>query len=174
MQMDLIDGIEALAGRGIVDAKRVAIFGASYGGYAALAGATLDPAGTYRCAVSVAGISDIRAQLAFDINQDDIGAGSLSVQIEKDLLGDPARYDAISPARQAAKAYCPVLLMHGTDDTVVPIDQSRRMEKALKDAGKTVKFVTFPQQTHWEDISSARIAMIEAAMDFVTQYNPAG
>ena len=58
MQTDLSDGVHDLARRGIVDPKRVCIMGASYGGYAALAGATLDR-GTYRCAVSVAGPSDL-------------------------------------------------------------------------------------------------------------------
>lgn len=58
MQTDLSDGVRELARQGIVDPKRVCIMGASYGGYAALAGATLDR-GTYRCAVSVAGPSDL-------------------------------------------------------------------------------------------------------------------
>lgn len=58
MQTDLSDGVRDLASQGIVDPKRVCIMGASYGGYAALAGATLDR-GTYRCAVSVAGPSDL-------------------------------------------------------------------------------------------------------------------
>src|SRR6185437_2351634 len=65
MQTDLSDGIAHLAKLGIVDPRRVAIYGASYGGYAALAGAILDPPGTYRCAVDVAGVADLRTFLAF-------------------------------------------------------------------------------------------------------------
>ena len=57
MQTDLSDGVRYLAGQGLIDAKRVCIVGASYGGYAALAGPTLDR-GVYRCAVAVAGVSD--------------------------------------------------------------------------------------------------------------------
>ena len=60
MQSDLSDGVHDLARQGVIDPKRVCIMGASYGGYAALAGATLDQ-GTYRCAVSVAGPSDLNA-----------------------------------------------------------------------------------------------------------------
>lgn len=59
MQTDLSDGVRHLAAQGVVDPKRVCIMGASYGGYAALAGATLDK-GVYRCAVSVAGPSDLQ------------------------------------------------------------------------------------------------------------------
>jgi dipeptidyl aminopeptidase/acylaminoacyl peptidase len=59
MQSDLSDGVRHLAGQGVIDPKRVCIVGASYGGYAALAGATIDT-GVYRCAASVAGLSDLR------------------------------------------------------------------------------------------------------------------
>ncbi len=173
MQTDLSDGIQYLAKQGLIDAKRVAIYGASYGGYAALAGATLDPPGTYRCAVSIAGVSDIRSMLAFDAEGEAADTQSLLVVNEKKRLGDPKHYDDISPARQAAKAYCPILLIHGTDDTVVSIDQSQRMERALKAAGKEVQFITFEHQTHWEDMASSRVTMIKAAMDFIQKYNPA-
>jgi dipeptidyl aminopeptidase/acylaminoacyl peptidase len=173
MQTDLSDGIAWLAKQGTIDPKRVAIFGASYGGYAALAGATLDPAGTYRCAVDIAGVSDLRKFI--DNIQSDSATTYESAEAhgEKELLGDPAHYDEISPARQAAKAYCPILIIHGTDDTVVPIDQSQRMERALKAAGKDVQFITYKGQTHWEDIASSRLSMMQAAMDFIQKHNPA-
>jgi dipeptidyl aminopeptidase/acylaminoacyl peptidase len=59
MQTDLSDGVRWLATEGVIDPARVCIVGASYGGYAAMAGPTLDP-GVYRCAVSVNGVSDLR------------------------------------------------------------------------------------------------------------------
>ncbi len=55
----------------------------------------------------------------------------------------------------------------------MPIDQSRRMEKALTAAGKSVQFITYPGQDHWESIASSRVAMMQAAMDFIARYNPA-
>ena len=173
MQSDLIDGIAHLAKQGIVDPKRVAIFGASYGGYAALAGAILDPAGTYRCAVDIAGVADLRSFLSFSADNSGSSYESETVIYWKKLFGDPAHYDEVSPARQAAKAYCPILIIHGTDDTVVPIDQSQRTERALKAAGKDVQFITYKGQTHWEDIASSRLSMIQAAMDFIQKHNPA-
>jgi dipeptidyl aminopeptidase/acylaminoacyl peptidase len=172
MQTDLSDGVRWLAAQGIVDPKRVAIFGASYGGYAALAGATLDT-GVYTCAVSIAGPSDLKATIEFVRGKSVYYFGSEGVLYLQKFLGDSSRYDALSPARQAAKAYCPILLIHGTDDTVVSIDQSRSMEKALKDAGKPVEFITFQGQDHWETNASTRIAMMQAAVDFIAKYNPA-
>src|SRR5437764_13170387 len=59
MQTDLSNGVRYLVKEGIADPARVCIVGASYGGYAALAGAALDP-GAYRCAVAVAGVADIK------------------------------------------------------------------------------------------------------------------
>jgi dipeptidyl aminopeptidase/acylaminoacyl peptidase len=173
MQSDLRDGIAHLAKHGIVDPKRAAIYGASYGGYAALAGAILDPAGTYRCAVDIAGVADLRSFLAFKADETSTSYESETVIYWKKLFGDPTHYDDISPARQAAKAYCPILIVHGTDDTVVPIDQSRRTESALRNAGKDVQFITYKGQTHWEDIASSRLSMIQTAMDFIQKHNPA-
>jgi len=58
MQTDISDGVADLAKKGVIDPKRACIVGASYGGYAALAGVTVQQ-GLYRCAVSVAGVSDL-------------------------------------------------------------------------------------------------------------------
>ncbi len=171
MQTDLSDGVRHLVQKGLVDPKRVAIFGASYGGYAAAAGATLDP-GIYRCAVAIAGVMDIKSFVSF--KEDASGRmDSSTVRYWKQQFGDQKTWDDASPAKQADKAYCPILLIHGTDDTVVPIEQSRRMEKALKAAGKPVEFITYKGQDHWETIPSARVTMMQAAVDFVAKHNPA-
>ena len=171
MQTDLSDGVRWLAGQGIVDPKRVAILGASYGGYAALAGATLDP-GIYNCAVSIAGVADLASMVDWEADNSD-NLGSEDILYWKQFMGPASGWDDVSPAKQAAKASCPVLLIHGTDDTVVPIGQSRRMESALKSAGKTVEFVTYAGQDHWETVGSSAIAMMKAALTFLAKYNPA-
>ncbi|EGF90917.1 prolyl oligopeptidase family protein [Asticcacaulis biprosthecium C19] len=171
MQTDLSDGVRHLTGKGIIDPSRVAILGASYGGYAAMAGATLD-AGVYRCAVAIAGVSDLEAMIAWE-EIDSGSSKSTTVRYWNRFMGDKAGWAEVSPARQASKAYCPILLLHGTDDTVVPIDQSRRMEKALKAAGKPVEFITYKGQDHWETIGSHRIEMMNAAVAFLEKHNPA-
>jgi len=171
MQTDLSDGVRALVKQGLVDPKRVAILGASYGGYAALAGATLD-AGVYNCAVSVAGLSDPRAFISY-LLQSTNNMDTPGIVKWRQVLGDKANWDDIAPTRQAVKASCPVLLIHGTDDTVVPIDQSRKMESALKAAGKDVQFVTYQGQDHWETVGSSRIEMMKVALAFLEKHNPA-
>jgi len=171
MQTDLSDGVRYLVKKGMVDPKRVAIMGASYGGYAALAGATLDP-GIYNCAISIAGVADPASFVSFIAEKTDSRSSS-GVLYWKQFMGDPKLYDEISPVKQAARASCPILLIHGTDDTVVPIGQSRRMESALKRAGKPVEFITYKGQDHWETVGSSRIEMMKAALAFIEKHNPA-
>ena len=140
MQTDLSDGVRYLAGQGTIDAKRVCIVGASYGGYAAMAGPTLDP-GVYRCAAAYAGISDMRSFAPWVRGQN--GAGSQRYLIRfvgAESARDPSLSE-ISPALHVDKVNVPILLIHGKDDTVVPLSQSRTMANALKEAGKPVDLV---------------------------------
>ena len=165
MQTDLSDGVRHLVSQGLVDAKRVAIMGASYGGYAALAGATLDT-GVYRCAVAISALSDPKTFVDY-IAIAKSGYYGASTLYWKRFLGDPTTYDAISPVKQAAKASCPILILHGTDDTVVPLSQANLMQKALQAAGKPHEFKLYKGQDHWESIETDRIDMIKTAVAFI-------
>ena len=88
---------------------------------------------------------------------------------------DSARRDlaGISPAGLAERADAPVLLIHGKDDTVVPIEQSRIMKRALERAGKPVEFVELGGEDHYLSNPQTRAAMLEAAVAFVQRHNPA-
>lgn len=175
MQTDVSDGLAELARRGVADPKRACIVGGSYGGYAALAGVTLQH-GVYRCAVSLAGVSDLGAMLKYEAERH--GRVSDVYRFWKRLMNasggsDPA-LAAISPARHADQADAPILLLHGDDDTIVPIAQSREMEAALKRAGKSVEFVALPHEVHTLDREATRQQMLKAAVEFVEKYDPAG
>lgn len=173
MQTDLSDGVRALAAKGLIDPKRVCIVGASYGGYAALAGATLDT-GVYRCAVSIAGLSDIREQLRYWHRMAHIE--DRNERFWDRFLGvsdyDDPKLDAISPIKHVDKVTIPILLIHGRDDTVVPFSQSDDMADALKDAKKTYEFVELKHEDHWLSKSDTRLQMLEATVKFLETYNP--
>ena len=79
---------------------------------------------------------------------------------------------AVSPARIADKASAPILLIHGESDTVVPIEQSRMMEKALRQAGKPVELVVMPGEDHWLSLEATRQLMLSRAVAFVEQHAP--
>jgi dipeptidyl aminopeptidase/acylaminoacyl peptidase len=171
MQTDLSDGVRDLAAQGTIDPRRVCIVGASYGGYAALAGATLDT-GVYRCAVSFGGVSDLKRMVGYANNR----AGRSALRywtryMGAQDLGDPvlAKY---SPALQAANADIPVLLIHGKDDTVVPLSQSAEMADALKKAGKPVELVVQDHADHWLSLGDTRFQTLQATIAFLEKHNP--
>jgi dipeptidyl aminopeptidase/acylaminoacyl peptidase len=174
MQTDLSDGITALAKDGTIDPKRVCIVGASYGGYAALAGVTLQQ-GVYRCAVSVAGLADLRAFFSWQSERH--GYKSDATRYWRAVLGADKDGSAVmatlSPALAAARSDAPILLIHGKDDTVVPIEQSEAMASALRHAGKPYEYVIMKGEDHWLSREATRIEMLKAAVAFVQKCNPA-
>ena len=169
MQDDVTDAVRAAIAQGIADPKRVCIVGASYGGYAALAGAAFTPE-TYACAVSVSGVSDLPLMIGYEgrMASDD---ESNSLDYWREDIGavtDP-QVIAKSPARAAGRVRAPILLIHGTEDTVVPIEQSRVMAHALKEAGKQFEFVELPGEDHWMSQSTTRIRMLTELERFLAK-----
>lgn len=169
MQSDISDGLAYLSTLGIVDPRRACIVGASYGGYAALAGVTLQQ-GLYRCSVAVAGVSDVARMATTDIRES--GSDKALKMALAEEVGAKSDLRAMSPVTFAAKADAPVLLIHGKDDLVVPFEQSGVMEAALRAAGKPVQMITLPGEDHWLSRSSTRLAMLEASVGFVMKHNP--
>lgn len=170
MQTDVSDGLAELARRGIIDPKRACIVGASYGGYAALAGVTLQK-GLYRCAVAVAGVSDLSDMYWTDYRES--GDNAMLKRNLTESLGTPSSFAAVSPRKRARDADAPILLIHGKDDTVVPYKQSTAMLDALRDAGKPGELVTLREEDHWLSRSATRLQMLEASVAFVARHNPA-
>ena len=174
MQTDLSDGVRYLAAQGIVDPARVCIVGASYGGYAALAGVTLDH-GIYRCAVSVAGPSDLKLMLRWS-NGKYGGRSSIAERYWERFMAvsgpDDAALEAISPIRHLDAVSVPVLLIHGRDDTVVPYEQSEAMYDALRRAKKQVDLVTLKHEDHWLSRGETRLQMLQTSIDFLRANNP--
>jgi len=174
MQTDLSDGVRYLAAQGIIDPARVCIVGASYGGYAALAGVTLDP-GVYRCAVSVSGPSDLSRQLSWVRQQ--TGSGPQIEQRYWDRfmgVSGPAdsSLDGISPIKHISTISVPVMLIHGKDDTVVPYEQSQIMYDAMHRANKAVELVTLKHEDHWLSRSDTRLQMLQTSVAFLREHNP--
>jgi dipeptidyl aminopeptidase/acylaminoacyl peptidase len=171
MQTDLSDGVRYLAAQGTIDPKRVCIVGGSYGGYAALAGATLDP-GVYRCAVSVAGISDLARFVGWSKERTDSAVERYWTRyMGANGLSDPRLRD-ISPIDHIGAATPPILLIHGKDDTVVPFEQSQLMLDALQKAGRPAELVTLKGEDHWLSRGETRLQMLQATMDFLEKNNP--
>jgi dipeptidyl aminopeptidase/acylaminoacyl peptidase len=170
MQSDINESVKWAASKGLIDANRVCIAGASYGGYAALAGVTLTP-DIYKCAVSIAGISDIKLMLQDEEAQN--GFGSTETKYWRKNLGvdgnGMASIIASSPINSADKVRAPILLIHGTKDTTVFINQSEKMERALKSSGKSVKFIKIEGEDHHLQKESSRELILTEMESFLKQ-----
>jgi dipeptidyl aminopeptidase/acylaminoacyl peptidase len=174
MQDDVSDGVKTLIDSGYVDPERVCIIGASYGGYSALAGGAFTP-NLYRCVISINGVSDL--PLMIGQSKRKYGRDHWVISYWHQVIGDSKtereKLKSISPVNFAAQFNAPVMLIHGDDDTVVPIDQSKRMYKALKKAGKPVTFVELDGEDHWLSTSETRLQMLKAIDQFLDTHNPA-
>ena len=165
MQTDVEDGAAALVKNGFVDPKRICIMGGSYGGYAALAGATLTPE-LYACAVSVNGVSDPE-----DMLKDAQRAGRKSMIAEwwGSSMGadDMDHLRKITPIRHADVVRIPTLLLHGVEDTVVPVEQSRSMNAKLVREKKNVRYVELKGDDHWLSSASTRTQVLQEIETFL-------
>lgn len=151
MQDDVTDALRHAVDRGLVDARRVCIAGASYGGYSALMGLVRDP-GQYRCAVSWVGVTDPR--LMYEVPWSDTSVYSKLFTMPK-AVGDPkadaAMLAANAPVEQAAKIKVPVLLAYGAKDLRVPFVHGEKMRDALAAAGNPPEWIVYDNEGHgWE------------------------
>jgi dipeptidyl aminopeptidase/acylaminoacyl peptidase len=163
MQDDIEDCVaHAITARGL-DRDRVAIMGASYGGYAAMMGAVKTPA-LYKAAISIAGVSDLPDILAWEKREDDT-PGQEIFDFWTRRIGvpgtDDAMLEAASPRRRVSEIACPVFLVHGTDDYIVPVEQTRRLNAALRSAGKRVEFVEVNDAGHGDWDADQEKALLE-------------
>ena len=169
MHTDLLDGVDYLVQQGITDPAKVAIMGASYGGYASLVGMTHTP-GRFACGISLFGMSDIASLV-----EEAPPYWSLGLFKWHDYVGDPATPEDLqrmrdkSPLYKADQVRGPILILQGARDARVHLDQSTRMVEALQKAGKPVDFVLFPNAGHklyrWTD----RLTYYRKTEDFLAQ-----
>ncbi|MCB1601999.1 MAG: S9 family peptidase [Lysobacterales bacterium] len=163
MQEDLADAVRWAAEQGHVDAERVCIFGASYGGYAALMSAAREP-DMYRCAISYAGLSDLSLMYKRgDISDSAYGENYLKLAIGK----DEAQLKDYSPVHHAADIKAAVMLIHGGEDQRVPPIHAQQMKAALEKAGKTVEWMYEADEGHGFYRQAHRQELYERVLKFL-------
>lgn len=143
MQDDLTDATRWAIEQGIADRSRICIYGASYGGYAALMGVAREP-GLYRCAAGYVGVYDLPMMHA----RGDIQERGSGVTYLREWLGAPDALRDVSPVNLAANIKVPVFLAAGGEDERAPIQHTQRMEAALKQAGVPVESLYYPREGH--------------------------
>ncbi len=165
MQDDLVDAVQWAVAEGIADPDRVVIMGASYGGYAALAGLTRDPE-LFAAAISEVGPSNLRTLLASippyweswrAIFERMIGVGTVDL-------------DAISPINHVDQIKRPLLLGHGANDPRVKLQESETIASAMEARGLPIDFVVFPDEGHGLANPRNNLAMIALVEAFLQQH----
>ena len=163
MQDDLTDAAQWLIEQRIARPDRLAIAGASYGGYAALMGAVKTPE-LFRCAISFAGVGNL-------IDMRNHYRGYINYKVAKVQFGeDNTQLKAVSPYYHAERIRIPVLLAHGGRDRVVPVEQSRDMAKALRKHGKSVTYLELEDGSHNLDLQRHRDAWFKAMDAFLREH----
>ena len=166
MQDDITDGVNWLVEQGIADAGRVCIMGGSYGGYAAMWGIAKDP-DLYRCAISIAGVSNLRKEV------NDFSGALFRRTYEARWQRMSDDFSAVSPINAIEKIKAPLLLIHGVKDQSVNHKQSVSMEKAMKKAGKQVEFISLREADHYFTRQADRVVLLESIERFLAEHNPA-
>ncbi|MBQ6774839.1 MAG: S9 family peptidase [Synergistaceae bacterium] len=146
MQDDVTDGVLWAVDQGIADRNRLAIFGGSYGGYSALAGATFTP-DLYACAVSYVGPSNI-----FTLLETIPPYWKPLREMEYEEIGDPVKdkelLEAISPVFHAENIKIPQLVAQGANDPRVNKAESDQIVEAVRKAGKDVVYMVKDNEGH--------------------------
>jgi dienelactone hydrolase len=149
---DITASARWLASQGIADPNRLAVVGWSYGGYAALQSAVVEPS-LFKAVVAIAPVTDLDMlkQEASDYT---------NARIVADYIGSGPNISEGSPLRHAAAIKAPVLLVHGDMDWTVRVAESDRMDAALAAAGNDVSFLRYKGLDHQLEDSDARIEML--------------
>jgi dipeptidyl aminopeptidase/acylaminoacyl peptidase len=170
MQDDIDDGVKWLAARGTIDPKRVCIMGGSFGGYAAMWAAVRNPE-LYRCAISMAGVSDMNAMLLY--SRQTLSAPRYFRDWRDRVKGDRNfELDQISPIKSVEKMTVPILIAHGADDDTVPVAQSRRLHDALQKLGRPHEYIVYPKEGHGFTNPVNSTDFLKRVGAFLDKYNP--
>jgi len=171
VQDDITTGVRALISRGRVDPARLCIGGISFGGYSALMGAASTPE-LYKCAVSIAGASDLVRFTEW--RRDQWGLDSLGYKYTLKAIGnpktEPAWLNEVSPAQLAANIRIPILLVHGTEDSVVPYEQGRYMKIRLDRAGRDSRLITLRDEGHSQWKLENRLSVVQEIDAFLREH----
>lgn len=168
MHDDLVDAVNWAVERGIANPKKVAIFGGSYGGYAALVGATFTP-DVFCCAVDIVGPSNI-----ITLIQTIPPYWAPLVSIFHQRVGDPSTEEEFlksrSPLFKVDQIKIPMLIGQGANDPRVKQAESEQIVEAMKSKGIPYEYMLFPDEGHGFAKPENRLKFYAAAEKFLAKY----
>jgi len=174
MQNDVDDAYAHLISQGLVDRGNACIMGFSYGGYAAMAGATVTP-DQWQCSLAGAGVSDLVEMQKWVQRRSHSTSPSAQYWNEHigNIITDRDDLLAHSPAKLADRIKVPMFIFHGEDDQIVPIEQSRILMAAMDRAGKPYEWHEMKLTGHSFGNSNARrMATMTKVIAFLNKHLP--
>ena len=179
MQDDLIDAVAWAIREKVADPDRIAIMGASYGGYATLVGLAFTPS-TFACGVDVVGPSNLPALIESIPPEWRVGLETLVRRV-----GDPRTEEgrsmlaSRSPIGRADRIRRPLLIAHGAHDPRVRKADTDQLVKAMQDQRVPLTYAVFPDEGHGFSRPENDIAFFAVAEAFLAQclggvYEPVG
>jgi dipeptidyl aminopeptidase/acylaminoacyl peptidase len=168
MHDDLIDAVDYIVGQGWADRDKVAIYGGSYGGYAALVGAAFTP-DVFCCAVDIVGPSNLKTLL------ETIPPywAPMIAQLYKRVGNPETESDFLwsrSPLSRARDIRIPLLIAQGANDPRVKQAESEQIVAALDEAGIDHEYMLFPDEGHGFAKPENRLKFYAAAERFLARY----
>ncbi len=162
---DIIDATRYVIGKGLVDPRRVCIYGASFGAFAAMQSTILAPE-LFRCAVGYAGIYD----LSLVPQRSDSSTSSFERGYMQMAVGaDTPRLKNASPAYNADQIRARVLLIHGLQDNRAPLEHAEKLKGALTKAGQSPEWILEPREGHGFYDEDARERMYSRLLEFLKE-----
>lgn len=143
IQRDITDGVKYAIDAKLADPERICIYGASFGGYSALMQPILNQ-GLYKCAIGYVGVYD----LPLELRNEERSSEDVERWYARSLGTDTEALAKDSPALRAGEIKVPVMLVHGKADSNVRLNQFKRMDAALRDAGRPAETFLAPGEGH--------------------------
>lgn len=166
---DIIDAADWAQGTGLAAGDKYCVIGASYGGYAAMMSYLRDPEGVH-CVVSINGVSN-PSSLAGAYDRDGIGFAYWEQYMgDQYKISDAARV-AMTPLDRSSEFTAAILLMHGREDTVVPVSQSRAMNTKLK-TQSNFRYAEIEGDDHFLSSTDSRVHVLNETLGFLETHHP--
>lgn len=163
MIQDIIDGTQYAVGSYPIDETRMCLYGASYGGYAALMAAIRAPE-TYKCTIGYVGIYDLNYAYT---QSDTMKALGGEAYLNKVIGTDKKQLNEFSPVNHADKIKANVMLIHGERDSRVPVINAEAMLSKFESVGKKVPYLNFSNSGHGVYDEEGRFILYNAVIDFL-------
>ncbi len=168
MHDDLLDAVAWVAEQGYADPDRIAIYGGSYGGYAALVGATFSP-DAFRCAIDVVGPSDLRTL----IRSIPPYWAPLVAQFHRRVGNPDTDADFLwsrSPLSRVDQIRIPMLIAQGANDPRVKKEESEQIVAAMTERGIPHRYMVFPDEGHGFRKPENNLKFHAAAEEFLAEH----